>query len=155
MAETKYGKYIVNTLKSNIVEAPWSPPVSAVSKGKGGRLLFLDNEVVDGAFYLECVWIVPPEKGAVLPPKGVAVQPHSHDYDEVLTFFGTNPEDFYDLGGEIELYLGDEPHLITKSSIVYIPAGLQHCPLSFHRVDRPIFHFTSGPGRMYFNPDKA
>ena len=26
-------------------------------------------------------------------------------------FFGTNPDDFYDLGGEVELWLGDEKHI--------------------------------------------
>lgn len=156
MTESKYGKYIVSALKSNIVEAPWSPPVTSVSKGKGGRLLFLDEEVVPGAFYLECVWIVPPDSPEALERRrNISVQPHSHDYDEVLCFFGTNQEDFYDLGGEIELWLGDEKHVITKSSIVFIPAGLQHCPLRFLRVDRPIFHFTGGPGKMYFNPEKA
>jgi hypothetical protein len=155
MAESKYGKYIVSALKENIVEAPWSPPVSPVSKGKGGRLLFLDNDMVPGAFYLETVWIVPPP-GTEGKPRtgGVSVQPHKHDYDEVLCFFGTNPEDFYDLGGEVEFWIEDEKHIITKSSIVFLPAGTMHCPLTFLRVDRPIFHFTSGPGRMYFNPDE-
>jgi mannose-6-phosphate isomerase-like protein (cupin superfamily) len=86
--------------------------------------------------------------------KGVSVQPHKHDYDEVLCFFGTNPEDFYDLGGEAEFWIEDEKHIITRSSIVFIPAGVQHCPLSFLRVDRPIFHFTGGPGKMYFDPEK-
>ncbi len=40
MAETKYGKYIVDALKSDIVEAPWSPPVKPVSKGDGGTAAF-------------------------------------------------------------------------------------------------------------------
>jgi mannose-6-phosphate isomerase-like protein (cupin superfamily) len=153
MAESKYGKYIVTELKRNIVEALWSPPVSAAGKGKGGRLLFLDDEVVKGAFYLECVWIMPAAKGE--ERRQVSTQPHAHDYDEVICFFGTNPDDFYDLGGEAELWLGDEKHSIRKSCIVFIPAGLQHCPLSFLRVDRPIFHFTSGPGKMYFDQKKT
>ena len=147
MTESKYGKYIVTELKQKIVEAPWSPQVAPVAKGTGGRLLFLDNEVVAGAFYLECVWIVP-------PPRGVSTKPHTHDYDEVLCFFGTTPDDYYDLGGEVELWLDDEKHNITQSCIVFIPAGLRHCPMSFTRVDRPIFHFTSGPGKMYFDPNK-
>jgi mannose-6-phosphate isomerase-like protein (cupin superfamily) len=154
MAETKYGKYIVSALKQNIVEAPWSPPVTSVSKGKGGRLLFLDNEVVPGAFYLECVWIVPHAGASEGKPRGVGTKPHTHDYDEVICFFGTNQDDYYDLGGEVELWLGDEKHIINKSSIVFIPAGLKHCPLTFLRVDRPIFHFTSGPGKMYFDGKK-
>ena len=149
MAESKYGKYIVTELKQNIVEAPWSPPPSEVSPGKGGRILFLDNEVAPGAFYLECVWIMPRSEDEA-ERKGAGVKPHTHDYDEVLCFFGTDPADFRNLNAEVELWLGDEKHIITKSCIVFIPKGLQHCPLKFHRIDKPVFHFTSGPGKMYF-----
>jgi hypothetical protein len=149
MADTKYGKYIVSNLKGNIPDAPWSSPVSQVGKGKGGRLLFLDDEVVKGAFYLECAWVMPPGTGEREQRLGFSVEAHTHEYDEVIAFFGTNPDDFYDLGGEIELYLEDEVHTITKTSIVFVPARMRHCPLTFKRVDRPIFHFTSGPGKMY------
>ena len=69
--------------------------------------------------------------------------------DEVVAFFGTNPEDPWDLCGEVELWLGDEKHIITKSSLVFIPKGLKHCPLIARRVDRPIFHFTTGPAHLY------
>jgi len=34
---------------------------------------------------------------------------HATDYDEVLSFFGTNPDDFIDLGGELNC-VGDEKH---------------------------------------------
>lgn len=148
MAERKTDKYIVTELKQNVVEAPWSPPVRVAGNGQGGRVLFLDSEVAPGAFYVECVWITPRPAGD--ESKRVSVKPHKHDYDEVIAFIGTNPEDIHDLGGEVELWLDDEKHIITRSSMVYIPKGLQHCPLTFLRVDRPIFHFTSGPGKMYF-----
>jgi hypothetical protein len=150
MAKTKYGHLIVTELKKNIKEAPWSPPVATVGPGKGGRLFFLDDEVVPGAFYLECVWVMPRPKATTPRPAGAGVKPHAHDYDEVICFFGTDPADFYDLGAEVELTLGGEKHTITKSCIVFIPKGLEHGPLNFIRVDRPVFHFTSGPGRMYF-----
>jgi hypothetical protein len=102
---------------------------------------------------MECVWVMPRPTGTV--PGGAAgrrvgTEPHSHDYDEVIAFFGTNPNDPYDLGAEVELWLGDEKHIIKKSSLVFIPAGLKHCPLTFLRVDRPVFHYTTGPGKMYF-----
>ena len=44
----------------------------------------------------------------------------------MLTFclpVGTNPEDFYDLGAEVELTLGGEKQTITRSCIVFIPKG--------------------------------
>ena len=152
MAETKYGKYIISDLKQPAAEAPWSPPLSAAGKNKGGRVLFLDNEIVAGAFYMECVWVLPrpvdtaQRDGA----RRVGTESHTHDYDEVLAFFGTNLEDPYDLGAEVELWLDDEKHIITKTSLVFIPAGLKHCPLTFLSVDRPVFHYTTGPGKMYF-----
>jgi hypothetical protein len=147
MAEKKYAQYIVTDLKKNIVEAPWNPPPSEAGKGKGGRILFLDNEVAPGAFYVECVWALPrsPEESARKVP-----QPHTHDYDEVLAFFGTNPDDIHDLGAEVELWLGDEKHILTKSCMVFIPKGLQHCPMKFLRIERPVFHFSAGPGKKYF-----
>jgi hypothetical protein len=156
MAETRYGKYIIDELKPPSVEAPWSPPLSAAGKGKGGRVLYLDNDVVPGAFYTECVWILP--RLAVMPAgdsaRRVSTESHAHDYDEIIAFFGTDLDDPKDLGAEVELWLDDERHIITKSSLVYVPAGLRHCPLTFLKVDRPVFHFTTGPGKMYFDSNK-
>jgi len=54
------------------------------------------------------------------------------------------------MGAEVELWLEDEKHIITRSSLVFIPAGMKHCPLTFLRVDKPVFHFTTGPAKKYF-----
>ena len=40
------------------------------------------------------------------------------------------------------IWLEDEEHIITKSTYVFVPAGMTHCPLVLNRVDKPIFHFT-------------
>ena len=152
MAESKYGKYIISELKQPAAEASWSPPLSAAGKGRGGRVLFLDSDIVPGAFYTECVWVLPRPAGTVPgdSSRRVGTEPHTHDYDEIIAFFCTDWDDPYDLGAEVEQWLDDEKHIITRSSLVFIPAGLRHCPLTFLRVDRPVFHFTTGPGKMYF-----
>jgi len=145
MAESKYGKYIVTKPKANIVKPPWSPPVTP------NRVAYIDNEVVDGAFYMECVWLLPgmrPPPGASSEPVGVKA--HTHDYDEILGFFGSDTENQGDLCGEAELWLEDEKHIINKSCLVFIPKGMKHCPLFFTRIDKPIFHFSVGTGQMYF-----
>jgi len=153
MAKTKYGKYIISELKQPAEEAAWSPSITAAGKGKGGRLLYMDSHNVPGAFYTECVWVMPRPQltaEAVEKAKRVGTGPHTHDYDEVIAFIGTDLNDPYDLGAEAELWLGDEKHIINKTSLVFIPAGLKHCPLVFLRVDRPVFHFTTGPSKEYF-----
>jgi len=65
---------------------------------------------------------------------------HSHDFPEMLCFIGGDPENMYDLGGEVEVTLGEEAekHVITRGCVVSIPSGLTHCPITFTRVDRPI-----------------
>lgn len=89
MAKTKYGKYILSEYKPPAVEAPWSPPnLGGVAKGKGGRVFYLDNSIIPGAFYMECVWVMPRPANAPPMPGGrkVGTEPHTHDYDEVIAF---------------------------------------------------------------------
>jgi uncharacterized RmlC-like cupin family protein len=66
--------------------------------------------------------------------------PHEHDFHELLCFFGGNPMDFSDLGGEVHICLGkeQEKHVITSPTVVSIPPGLTHCPLNVARCDKPI-----------------
>ena len=149
MAKTKYGKYIISEFKPPSVEADWSPPnIGAVGKGKGGRVLYTDSSIIPGSFYMECVWVLPrPEVKTKAKKAGTDF--HAHDYDEIIAFIGTDLNNPYELGAEAELWLGDEKHIIKKTSLVFIPAGLKHA-LYFIRVDRPVFHYTTGPAKMYF-----
>ena len=108
------------------------------------HVMWLDSDVIPGAFYSESVWIWP-DCASEQP----AAQAHAHSFTEVITFFGTNFEDPKDLCGEVELWLDGEKHVMTKSFLAYIPAGMTHCPLIVRRVERPIFHFTVGLGADY------
>jgi hypothetical protein len=69
--------------------------------------------------------------------------PHSHEFDEFLCFLGGNLEDIFDFDATIELSMGEEGEvcLIKQATVVYIPAGLVHTPLTFKRIDKPVlFH---------------
>lgn len=158
MAESKYGKYIVTDLKKNIKIPSFRPgevlePAKPGEKRRMNHVIWMDGDVVPGSFYSECVWFFPdkdlsPEQLAKIS-KGGGPEAHTHPFEEVLTFFGTNWEDPHDLCGEVELWLEDEKFVLTKSFLAYIPAGMKHCPLRIHRIDKPMFHFTLGPGQTY------
>jgi hypothetical protein len=140
MSETKYGKYIITELKPK-TKAPWAPvfkPEELIS------ILFLDSSVVKGAFYVESAWMLPPFANET---HGEA---HKHNFDEVLAFIGSNPENPHDLYAEAEVPLGDEVHTVTKSCLIFVPKGIQHGPINFKRIDRPIFHFSCGTSKKYF-----
>jgi len=144
MAETRTGKYIVTEMKL----PEYKQKSDAAYPGKANHIAWLDNEVIQGAFYLECLWFL---KGS----DNNRVEAHTHDFDEVIGFFGTNPDNQRDLGGEIELWLDGEKHILKNSFIAFIPKGMIHCPLKIKRVDRPIFHFTTGPGGSYVRKELA
>jgi quercetin dioxygenase-like cupin family protein len=158
MSENKYGKYIVTELKRNIT-LPFFRPGEVLEPAKPGErrrmnhVIWMDSEVVPGSFYSECVWFFPDSmqttKQVAETNGGGGPQAHTHPFEEVITFFGTNREDPHDLGGEVELWLEDEQFIMTRSFLCYIPAGMKHCPLRINRIDSPMFHFTLGPGQVY------
>jgi hypothetical protein len=139
-------KYFVTELAPDFVDAPWSPQFS---EKEAMRLLRMDSEVVPGAFYMELAWFWPGKWPETKSDEGKG-KAHTHDYDEAIAFVGTNPEDPHDLGGEVELWVAGKQNILDKSFVAFIPAGTEHCPLVIRRVDRPIFHFTSGAGKKYY-----
>ncbi|MBN1904944.1 MAG: hypothetical protein JW927_07595 [Deltaproteobacteria bacterium] len=70
--------------------------------------------------------------------------PHIHKYDEFLIFLGAELPDLcksYD--AEIDLWMGEEmeKHTITSTTVVFIPKGMQHAPLNFRKINKPVlFH---------------
>ena len=112
------------------------------------RIIWIDGEVCPGAFQMNTAWYHDvPEKDPIF---GV----HTHeDCDELIGFFSSDPDNPYDLGGEIEFTIGGEAHLLTKSSIIFVPAGISHNPMRILRVDRPIFHFSVITKSLYEGVD--
>jgi len=143
MAESKYGKYIV----TDLIVPEEKKKIAADYSKYAKRILWMDENVVQGAFHMNTAWYM-------VAATTLEDKPHVHDTDEIIGFFGNDANNPYDLGGELELWLEDEKHVIDKSAMVFVPAGMKHCPLILTRVDRPIFHFTIVPGGRYIKDEK-
>lgn len=65
---------------------------------------------------------------------------HKHDFAEVFIFVPCS-DDLKAYDAETELYLGEEGEkiIIDRTTAVYIPAGLVHCPIIHRRVGKPFF----------------
>jgi hypothetical protein len=76
-----------------------------------------------------------------------------HDTWELLCFIGGNPRNINDLGAEISLCLGDEKeeHIITGATIVSIPPGLKHGPVTVKHYSRPFVLLRISTTREYEN----
>jgi hypothetical protein len=89
-----------------------------------------------------------------LEPQGMAVKvweemghgPHKHKGPEVVIHIGTDPANPLDLGAEVEFCMGPEleKHIITTSTLVYLPAEFIHGPWVIKKVTRPFVIVTVG-----------
>ena len=127
------GKYIVQDLKD---PNPGSPEFQVMYKKFARRILWMDANVVEGAFQMNTAWYFK------VPEWDPVFEEHVHDYDEMVGFYGSNPDDPYDLGGEMEVTIAGEVHTLTRTCMIFLPSGVPHMPLRIKRVDRPIFHFS-------------
>lgn len=129
MAETKYGKFFIRGARPGETRPAFQNAIA-----------YLDDDVIPGSFYFNCVFIRPDDI-----PRSHG--PHTHDHPEILGYFGIDPDNPFDLGAEIELCMGEEleKHVFTQSTLVYIPPGLVHCPIRYRRVERPFIFMYSMP----------
>ena len=79
---------------------------------------YLDDHVMKGSNYYGIHWVMQTPGGPEVTPKAKAIShgPHFHKDAEILIHVGTNPEDPWDLGAEVELYMGPEleKHTFTR-----------------------------------------
>jgi quercetin dioxygenase-like cupin family protein len=138
-----YSKHVVNTLQM----PEEKKKIHSDYIKYATRILWLDKDVVPGAFHMNTAWFW--KAGPTLENV-----PHTHTSDELIAFLSNDAENPHDLGGEVEIWLEDEKHTISKSCLIFIPAGMKHCPLILKKVGRPIFHFTVVPSSRYIKDDK-
>jgi hypothetical protein len=125
MAESKLAKYIRKGIYKG---EPRHPEITAPRlKTQGGG----DFGSIDFSLY----WSAITQAFQMVP------EPHTHDFEQYLIFAGggSNPAD---LGGEVELMLGEdkktmEKFVFTEATTVFIAKGLYHGPLTFRKVNDP------------------
>ena len=150
MKESKYSKYVLIELRRDSRDASLPPGIdpTVVSNTKSHmKVLSLDDTVLKGSFYTEAVWIWPGSTD--IYPETAEANAHAHDYDETIAFFGTDFKNPNNLCGEIEFWMEDEKFVLTRSCLIFVPKGMYHCPLVILKVEKPIFHFATGPGSVY------
>lgn len=138
----KYGAYFVQELHD---PHAGSPAFQEMYRRFSHRIRWIDDALVPGAMQMNTAWYYAvPECDPVFPE-------HVHDEDELVGFFSGDPKHPDDLDGELTFTIDGEEHLITKSTLIFLPSGLPHGQMRILRVGRPIFHFSVMRGGRYNN----
>ena len=143
----EYGKFITQTLQAPAMGEEFK----AFYKTYAERLLWMDANVVPGAFQMNTSWYLHVPDSRPL----FGHNEHVHTFDEMIGFLGSDHTDPYNLGGVVEIGINGELHRLTKSSIIFMPAGIKHLPLSIIELQRPILHFSISLNPFYGNTKTA
>lgn len=133
MVTGKYDRYILAGPQ------PGDPPSS------GAMIAWLNSEKFKGSHQYHVHWVFPtPRVPGMKTWEDMGHGPHEHKAPEAVIHIGTNPEDPMDLGAEVWFFLGpeQEKHVITRSCLVYLPAGFIHSPWVIKKVTRPFVMVT-------------
>ncbi|OGO20170.1 MAG: hypothetical protein A2Z15_00535 [Chloroflexi bacterium RBG_16_50_11] len=125
MVKMKYSKYFLHEL-----------PEEQRKKGFGrmpSMVAYTDNDIIAGSKYFS-VMLMGEEA-----TKGIGHGPHIHQDPELLVALGTDPNNPKDLGADMEMCMGPEmeSHIITESTMIWIPAKFIHAPFRILKVRRP------------------
>ncbi len=148
-----YGKYIMQELSLPGVHGTPEAVAAYEALGKK-RIHWMDDNNMPGCMQINTSWYFKTNREEQLNPQGevntyTKWQCHTHSVDEILCFYGSDPENPYDLCGEVELVIGDESHVLTRSTLIYVPAGVPHSTPLVNKIDRPMFHFSMVMSKDY------
>ena len=141
MAKGQYTKYIISEPR---VETVAYHPIKDVKGVTFPDEIYLDGQIIEG-----CPVVVDIGWRFQIPEPDPVEWTHTHDFDEVLCFIGTDPKNPHDLGAEIEFHIGDEVHNFTKTTAIFITKGTSHCPFIHKRVDRPFILIAFSLNKNY------
>ncbi len=135
MAENKYNHLFISGIDPEIQARR---PYAAIG--------FLDGTTFEGCNEYQIFWIGDKPYGAYGTKAWGEIShgPHTHKYPEIFVHLGTDPDNPYDLGAEVEMHVGPEmeKHIITQSTIMCLPADFVHGPWRILKVTRPFLIVT-------------
>jgi hypothetical protein len=119
-----YEQYVIRSpmreAGANFTEGRQSPTMTYMSR----------TQIGVANTYIEFGWIW----GEVKPPIPKMV----HDkLDEIVLHIGGDPQDPEDLGADLEFDMGDEKLMFDTSFGMWVPKGVVHGPLVWHKVRKP------------------
>lgn len=125
MSKMKYSQYFLHEL-----------PDEQRFKGFGKMptmVAFTDADIIKESKYFSVMWMGPEAT------RHAGHGPHTHKDPELLVALGTDPDNPRELGAKMEMCMGPEmeSHIITESTMIWIPANFIHAPFRILQVTRP------------------
>jgi len=125
MPGKKYSKYFLNEIPEEIRKKGFGRMPSMVC--------YTDADILEGSKYFSVM--IMGEEATKMGGHG----PHTHKDPELLVALGTDMDNPKDLGADMEMCMGPEmeSHIVTESTMIWIPANFIHAPFRILKSRRP------------------
>ena len=114
-----------------VIRSPMREAAPGVKGRQSPTMTYMSRTQINVAnYYIEFGWIW--EKPAPSIPKMV-----HDDYDEIVLHIGGDSKNPEDLGADMEFGMGDDLLQFSTNFGMWVPKGVVHGPLNWHRVRKP------------------
>ena len=124
-----YEQYVIRSpmreAGPNFMEGRQSPTMTYMSR----------TQINVANYYIEFGWIWG------IPKPNISEMVHNN-YEEIVLHIGGDPDNPEDLGGEMEFGMGGDMLQFNTSYGMFVPKGMRHGPLNWHKVEKPFIEMA-------------
>jgi len=126
-----YEKYLVR--KPKLIKLPHHA-AGDVSGFTYPYQVYMDSELMKGSpVFIDVGW------RTAIPHPNPITEEHSHPFDEVLLYLGSNPDKPEELGGEVAIQLDDAEHTFNTTTAIFVPKHVVHS-IRYLKLEKPILN---------------
>ena len=102
------------------------------------HVLKVDQNRLQDFFSVDCTWFWRSDLKQIVDGARVS------DQNQVIGLIGADPENPFSLAGEITVWIDGKKNNLTKSSLIFVPAGVPFGPLQIDHMEHPICYAATG-----------
>jgi len=102
------------------------------------HVMKVDQNRLKDFFNVDCYWFWRSD------PDQIVMETRISDCNQVIGLVGADPANPPSLAGEMTVWVDGKKNVLTKSSLIFVPAGVPFGPVQINRLDRPICYASIG-----------
>ncbi|NLA75351.1 MAG: hypothetical protein GX846_07775 [Deltaproteobacteria bacterium] len=125
----------IDDVSKYLIDSPFKSRLKG--KNQGEVLTYASDTLIPGLnYYAQLRWI------KEMPEPDASDRALVSDCNKIVLFWGNDYKDPEELGAEIEFMLDGTPLRLTRSSAIFIPAGVSHGPAAWKGFTSPHMEMT-------------
>jgi hypothetical protein len=102
------------------------------------HVMKVDRNRLPDFMSVDCTWFWKSQPDQVVDTTRISKE------NQVIGLVGAYPEDPFSLYGKLTVWIDGKKNVLTKSSLIFVPAGIPFGPVIINKMKHPIFYCSMG-----------